>query len=258
MFQLRVWARVVIPIRKFTMSTFNSSFSTLSTLDVNGKKFRFFAIYGGELASHSDVSRLPVTIKVLLENLLRHEDGFSCSRDDIEALVASAGRGSEQEIAYYPVRVLMQDFTGVPAVVDLAAMRDALVKQGIDPQAINPLSRVDLVIDHSLSIDKFARESAFEENVAIEMQRNHERYQFLKWGQGAFDNFSVVPPGTGICHQVNLEYLAKIVWHQDNDHEVYAYPDTLVGTDSHTTMINGLGVLGWGVGGIEAGAAMLG
>ncbi|MFT4824981.1 MAG: aconitate hydratase [Halioglobus sp.] len=235
-----------------------NSFSTLSTLNVDGKEFHYFAINGGELASRPAVARLPMTIKILLENLLRHEDGFSCGRDDIEALVASCGKGSEQEIAYHPARVLMQDFTGVPAVVDLAAMRDALVKKGVDPQKINPLSRVDLVIDHSLSIDKFASENAFEENVAIEMQRNHERYQFLKWGQGAFANFSVVPPGTGICHQVNLEYLAKVVWSQDVDGKEYAYPDTLVGTDSHTTMINGLGVLGWGVGGIEAEAAMLG
>ncbi len=240
------------------MTTSHNSFDTLSTLDVNGKPFRYFALNAGELASRSDVKRLPMATKVLLENLLRHEDGFSCSRADIEAVINSAGKGSEQEIAYHPVRVLMQDFTGVPAVVDLAAMRDALVKRGVDPQRINPLSRVDLVIDHSISIDKFATDSAFEENVAIEMQRNLERYQCLKWGQGAFDNFSVVPPGTGICHQVNLEYLAKVVWHHEVDGERYAYPDTLVGTDSHTTMINGLGVLGWGVGGIEAEAAMLG
>ena len=179
-------------------------------------------------------------------------------RKDIETLAASAGHGSDQEIAYHPARVLMQDFTGVPAVVDLAAMRDALVRRGVDPQKINPLSPVDLVIDHSVSIDKFATSTAFEQNVALEMQRNHERYQFLKWGQGAFDNFRVVPPGTGICHQVNLEYLAQVVWQQPGADGVLAYPDTLVGTDSHTTMINGLGVLGWGVGGIEAEAAMLG
>lgn len=240
------------------MSTSNNSFNTLSTLEVNGKQFSYFAINGGELASYSGIARLPMVTKTLLENLLRHEDGFSCSRDDIDALVTSVGKGSEQEIAYHPSRVLMQDFTGVPAVVDLAAMRDALVKQGVDPQEINPLSRVDLVIDHSLSIDKFASDNAFEENVAIEMERNHERYQFLKWGQEAFANFSIVPPGTGICHQVNLEYLARVVWSQVVDGEHYAYPDTLVGTDSHTTMINGLGVLGWGVGGIEAEAAMLG
>ncbi|MDH3992795.1 MAG: aconitate hydratase AcnA, partial [Gammaproteobacteria bacterium] len=171
---------------------------------------------------------------------------------------ASNGRGSDQEIAYHPTRVLMQDFTGVPAVVDLAAMRDALVQHGVDPQKINPLSPVDLVIDHSVSIDKFATDSAFEQNVAMEMQRNFERYQFLKWGQGAFDDFRVVPPGTGICHQVNLEYLAQVVWQQNTDDGPVACPDTLVGTDSHTTMINGLGVLGWGVGGIEAEAAMLG
>ena len=183
---------------------------------------------------------------------------MSCTRQDIETLAGSAGGGSDQEIAYHPTRVLMQDFTGVPAVVDLAAMRDALVKRGVDPQKINPLSPVDLVIDHSVSIDKFGSSNAFEQNVAMEMQRNHERYQFLKWGQGAFDDFRVVPPGTGICHQVNLEYLAQVVWQQPTDGAPLAYPDTLVGTDSHTTMINGLGVLGWGVGGIEAEAAMLG
>ncbi|MFT5721870.1 MAG: aconitate hydratase [Motiliproteus sp.] len=244
--------------QEVTMSVSNNSFNTLSKLNVNGKSFHYYAVNGGDLSSEPAVAKLPVSIKILLENLLRHEDGLSCSRDDIKALAASAGRGSEQEIAYHPARVLMQDFTGVPAVVDLAAMRDALVKQGIDPQKINPLSKVDLVIDHSVSIDKFATPTAFSENVAIEMQRNHERYQFLKWGQGAFDNFSVVPPGTGICHQVNLEYLARAVWSETIDGEALAYPDTLVGTDSHTTMINGLGVLGWGVGGIEAEAAMLG
>ena len=182
----------------------------------------------------------------------------AAQREDIEVLAASNGRGSDQEIAYHPTRVLMQDFTGVPAIVDLAAMRHALVQRGVDPQKINPLSPVDLVIDHSVSIDKFATNSAFEQNVAMEMQRNFERYQFLKWGQGAFDDFRVVPPGTGICHQVNLEYLAQVVWEQSTDDCPIACPDTLVGTDSHTTMINGLGVLGWGVGGIEAEAAMLG
>ncbi len=235
-----------------------NSFNALSTLEVDGKTYSYFAVNGGELAAHSTVNRLPVCSKILLENLLRHEDGISCTRNDIESLAASAGHGSDQEIAYHPARVLMQDFTGVPAVVDLAAMRDALVKRGIDPQKINPLSPVDLVIDHSVSIDKFATSKAFAQNVELEMQRNHERYQFLKWGQGAFDNFRVVPPGTGICHQVNLEYLAQVVWQQPDADGVLAYPDTLVGTDSHTTMINGLGVLGWGVGGIEAEAAMLG
>ncbi|WP_019530415.1 aconitate hydratase AcnA [Dasania marina] len=240
------------------MSQSSNTFNTLNTLQVNGKSYAYYAINGGELAAKAGVSRLPISTKILLENLLRHEDGLVCSRDDIEALAASAGKGSDQEVAYHPARVLMQDFTGVPAVVDLAAMRDALVKQGLDPQKINPLSPVDLVIDHSVSIDKFATASAFDENVAIEMQRNGERYEFLKWGQGAFDNFRVVPPGTGICHQVNLEYLAKTVWSHSDGDQLFAYPDTLVGTDSHTTMINGLGVLGWGVGGIEAEAAMLG
>lgn len=236
----------------------SNSFNTLSTFEVNGNTYLYYDINGGELAGKDTVARLPVSTKILLENLLRHENGLSCTRDDIEALAASAGRGGAQEIAYHPARVLMQDFTGVPAVVDLSAMRDALLKRGVDPQLINPQLPVDLVIDHSVSIDKFASSSAFGENVAMEMLRNHERYQFLKWGQGAFDNFRVVPPGTGICHQVNLEYLARVIWHRATDEGILAYPDTLVGTDSHTTMINGLGVLGWGVGGIEAEAAMLG
>ena len=240
------------------MKTSKNSLGTLSTLQAGGKNYQYFAVNGGELQGHGTASRLPVCTKVLLENLLRHEDGISCSRQDIETLAASAGHGSDQEIAYHPARVLMQDFTGVPAVVDLAAMRDALVKRGIDPQKINPLSPVDLVIDHSVSIDKFASDNAFAQNVAMEMERNLERYQFLKWGQGAFDDFRVVPPGTGICHQVNLEYLAQVIWQHTSDEEVLTYPDTLVGTDSHTTMINSLGVLGWGVGGIEAEAAMLG
>ncbi len=235
-----------------------NSFDTESVLDVGGQRYRYFAVNGGELAARPGVARLPVSSKILLENLLRHEDGLVCSRDDIEALAASAGRGSDQEIAYHPARVLMQDFTGVPAVVDLSAMRAALAERGVDPQKINPLSPVDLVIDHSVSIDSFATGQAFAQNVAIEMERNRERYQFLKWGQGAFNNFRVVPPGTGICHQVNLEYLARAVWHDVDGDTMTAYPDTLVGTDSHTTMINGLGVLGWGVGGIEAEAAMLG
>ncbi|MBU1418040.1 MAG: aconitate hydratase AcnA [Proteobacteria bacterium] len=236
----------------------NCFFDTKSTLEVEGKQVTYYAVNGGELSSYSSIARLPISIKILLENLLRHQDDRSCSRADIEALAISAGRGSDQEIAYFPARVLMQDFTGVPAIVDLAAMRDALVKRGIDPQKINPLSRVDLVIDHSVSVDTFASKTAFAENVAIEMERNRERYQFLKWGQSAFDNFSVMPPGTGICHQINLEYLATVVLDQGVDCEFLAYPDTLVGTDSHTTMINCLGVLGWGVGGIEAEAAMLG
>jgi aconitate hydratase A / 2-methylisocitrate dehydratase len=235
-----------------------NSFNTRSTLTVGDKTYQYYAINGGDLSEHGNIARLPVCSKILLENLLRHEDGISCTREDIEELVASGGCASDQEIAYHPTRVLMQDFTGVPAVVDLAAMRNALVQRGVDPRKINPLSPVDLVIDHSVSIDKFATDSAFAQNVAMEMERNYERYQFLKWGQGAFDDFRVVPPGTGICHQVNLEYLAQVVWQQNTAQTPIACPDTLVGTDSHTTMINGLGVLGWGVGGIEAEAAMLG
>jgi aconitate hydratase len=240
------------------MKASDNSFNTLSTLQVNGKRFHYYAVNRGKLAGRESVARLPVCSKILLENLLRHEDGITCTAHDIETMAASGGSGADQEIAYHPTRVLMQDFTGVPAVVDLAAMRDALVARGVDPHKINPLSPVDLVIDHSVSIDRFASATAFKQNVELEMQRNLERYQFLKWGQGAFDNFRVVPPGTGICHQVNLEYLAQVVWQQAGDDGVVASPDTLVGTDSHTTMINGLGVLGWGVGGIEAEAAMLG
>ena len=206
-----------------------------------------------------DIQRLPKSLKVLLENLLRNEDGQTVSAEDLQAMVDWLGqRASDREIQYRPARVLMQDFTGVPAVVDLAAMRDAMARAGGDPQRINPLSPVDLVIDHSVMVDRYASSSAFHDNVELEMQRNGERYAFLRWGQHAFANFSVVPPGTGICHQVNLEYLARTVWTKSEDGATLAYPDTLVGTDSHTTMINGLGVLGWGVGGIEAEAAMLG
>jgi len=196
--------------------------------------------------------------QILLENLLRHQKDKNDHSEDIQALAACRGCGSATEIAYHPARVLMQDFTGVPAIVDLAAMRYALVQEGVDPQKINPISKVDLVIDHSVNVDEFSTKSAYEQNVAIEMSRNKERYEFLKWGQAAFKNFSLVPPGTGICHQVNLEYLAKVVCSEISDNECLIYPDTLVGTDSHTTMINGLGVLGWGVGGIEAEAVMLG
>ncbi|MFY1050730.1 aconitate hydratase AcnA [Ectopseudomonas khazarica] len=206
-----------------------------------------------------DIQRLPKSLKVLLENLLRNEDGQTVSAEDLQAMVDWLDqRASDREIQYRPARVLMQDFTGVPAVVDLAAMRDAMARAGGDPQRINPLSPVDLVIDHSVMVDRYASSSAFHDNVELEMQRNGERYAFLRWGQHAFANFSVVPPGTGICHQVNLEYLARTVWTKSEDGATLAYPDTLVGTDSHTTMINGLGVLGWGVGGIEAEAAMLG
>ncbi|EKM95894.1 aconitate hydratase 1 [Stutzerimonas degradans] len=228
------------------------------SLEAAGKTYHYFSLPAAA-ATLGEIDRLPVSLKVLLENLLRWEDGVTVRREDFVALAQWLNtRSSEQEIQYRPARVLMQDFTGVPAVVDLAAMRDAVARAGGDPQRINPLSPVDLVIDHSVMVDRFGNDQAFAQNVAIEMQRNGERYEFLRWGQQAFDNFRVVPPGTGICHQVNLEYLGQVVWTRDEDGDTYAYPDTLVGTDSHTTMINGLGVLGWGVGGIEAEAAMLG
>ncbi|WP_312958106.1 aconitate hydratase AcnA [Stutzerimonas nitrititolerans] len=228
------------------------------SLEVNGKAYDYYSL--PEAAKQlGDISRLPTSLKVLLENLLRWEDNLTVHAEDFAALAAwLQSRSSDREIQYRPARVLMQDFTGVPAVVDLTAMRDAVSKAGGDPQRINPLSPVDLVIDHSVMVDRFGSEQAFEQNVAMEMKRNGERYEFLRWGQQAFDNFRVVPPGTGICHQVNLEYLGQVVWTRDEDGRTIAYPDTLVGTDSHTTMINGLGVLGWGVGGIEAEAAMLG
>lgn len=234
------------------------SLRTLKTLQIDSKTYHYFSL--PEAAkSLGDLDKLPMSLKVLLENLLRWEDNKTVTGADLKAIAAwLKERQSDREIQYRPARVLMQDFTGVPAVVDLAAMRAAVAKAGGDPQRINPLSPVDLVIDHSVMVDKFGNADAFEQNVDIEMQRNGERYAFLRWGQSAFDNFSVVPPGTGICHQVNLEYLGRTVWTKDEDGRTYAFPDTLVGTDSHTTMINGLGVLGWGVGGIEAEAAMLG
>ncbi|WP_219060540.1 aconitate hydratase AcnA [Pseudomonas sp. UMAB-08] len=234
------------------------SLKSLKTLEIDTKTYHYFSL--PEAAkSLGDLSKLPMSLKVLLENLLRWEDNKTVTGDDLKAMAAwLTERRSDREIQYRPARVLMQDFTGVPAVVDLAAMRAAVAKAGGDPQRINPLSPVDLVIDHSVMVDKFGDASAFGQNVDIEMQRNGERYAFLRWGQNAFDNFSVVPPGTGICHQVNLEYLGRTVWTKDEDGRTYAFPDTLVGTDSHTTMINGLGILGWGVGGIEAEAAMLG
>ncbi|KMM84038.1 aconitase [Pseudomonas taetrolens] len=234
------------------------SLNTLSTLKVDDKTYHYFSL--PEAAKTlGDLSKLPMSLKVLLENLLRWQDNKTVTEPDLKALAAwLKDRRSDREIQYRPARVLMQDFTGVPAVVDLAAMRAAMAKAGGDPQRINPLSPVDLVIDHSVMVDAFASPTAFEQNVDIEMERNGERYAFLRWGQNAFDNFSVVPPGTGICHQVNLEYLGRTVWTKDEDGRTYAFPDTLVGTDSHTTMINGLGILGWGVGGIEAEAAMLG
>lgn len=234
------------------------SLKTLKSLPVADRTYAYFSLTEAT-KSLGDLQRLPMSLKVLLENLLRWEDGKTVTQADLRALADwLKERRSDREIQYRPARVLMQDFTGVPAVVDLAAMRAAMAKAGGDPQRINPLSPVDLVIDHSVMVDRYASQEAFAENVDIEMQRNGERYAFLRWGQNAFDNFSVVPPGTGICHQVNLEYLGRTVWTREEDGRTYAFPDTLVGTDSHTTMINGLGVLGWGVGGIEAEAAMLG
>ncbi|MEL7397525.1 MAG: aconitate hydratase AcnA, partial [Pseudomonadota bacterium] len=231
------------------------------TLTVGEKLVAFYSIKAAEDAGLGDFSRVPASLRVVLENMLRFEDGKTVSPDDIRAFsdwAANGGRAN-RELAYRPARVLMQDFTGVPAVVDLAAMRDGIVELGGDAQQINPLNPVDLVIDHSVMIDEFGNPRAFQMNVDREYERNMERYQFLKWGQSAFNNFRVVPPGTGICHQVNLEYLAQTVWTDtDQNGELVAYPDTLVGTDSHTTMVNGAAVLGWGVGGIEAEAAMLG
>ncbi len=234
---------------------------TRKSLSVGSSTVHYYSIAAAEAAGLGDFSRLPAALRVVLENMLRFEDGKTVSTDDIKAFSEWAEKGGQnpREIAYRPARVLMQDFTGVPAVVDLAAMRDGIVALGGDAQQINPLNPVDLVIDHSVMIDEFGNPRAFQMNVDREYERNMERYQFLKWGQGAFNNFRVVPPGTGICHQVNLEYLAQTVWTDaDQNGEQVAYPDTLVGTDSHTTMVNGAAVLGWGVGGIEAEAAMLG
>ncbi len=239
----------------------HDSSKTRKTLTVGSESVAYYSIAAAEAAGLGDFSRLPAALKVVLENMLRFEDGKTVSVDDIRAFSEWADKGGQnpREIAYRPARVLMQDFTGVPAVVDLAAMRDGIVALGGDAQMINPLNPVDLVIDHSVMIDEFGNARAFQMNVDREYERNMERYTFLKWGQKAFNNFRVVPPGTGICHQVNLEYLAQTVWTDtDQNGETVAYPDTLVGTDSHTTMVNGLAVLGWGVGGIEAEAAMLG
>jgi aconitate hydratase len=232
--------------------------NTRRTLNVGDIQYDYFSLKAVE-NSIGDISRLPYTLKVLLENLLRFEDGESVTTGDIQAIADwQKEQRSSSEIAYRPARVLMQDFTGVPAVVDLAAMRSAMAELGGDPELINPLAQCDLVIDHSVMVDKFGTEYAFKQNVDLEMERNAERYEFLKWGQNSLDNFNAVPPGTGICHQVNLEYIADTVWTSKENGRTVAYPDTCVGTDSHTTMINGLAVLGWGVGGIEAEAAMLG
>src|SRR5262252_904736 len=237
------------------MNTFNSQ----STLRVGNTEFEFFSLEKAEKAGAGAVSSLPLSLKVMLENLLRFEDGSTVMADDIRALAGEASaKHSAKEIAFRPARVLMQDFTGVPAIVDLATMRDVIKQMGGDPKRINPLQQVDLVIDHSVQVDQYGSPAAFAFNADRELERNRERYIFLKWGQKAFRNCRVVPPDVGICHQVNLEYIAKTVIVEHNNGRPRAYPDTLVGTDSHTTMINGLGVVGWGVGGIEAEGAMLG
>ena len=246
------------------MSTSLDTFKSRRTLTAGGKSYAYFSLTAAEKNGLKGISKLPYSLKVLLENLLRYEDGKTVKAADIKAVAGWLVRkSSDREIAFRPARVLMQDLTGVPAVVDLAAMRDAMKKLGGDPEKINPLAEVDLVIDHSVMVDNFGASDSFKKNVAVEYERNMERYAFLRWGQQAFANFRVVPPGTGICHQVNLEYLSQTVWTRKGKDSkgktvTYAFPDTLVGTDSHTTMVNGLSVLGWGVGGIEAEAAMLG
>ena len=236
-----------------------NSFNCLKKISVNGKDYFFYSLKEAEKNGLEGINKLPKSIKVLLENLLRYEDNVTVNKEQILAIKEWLNsKKSKTEIAYRPARVLLQDYTGIPAVADLAAMRDTVKEKNKDPNTINPLSSVDLVIDHSVQVDKFATKNSLKENVDIEFDRNFERYSFLKWGQQAFDNFRIVPPGTGICHQVNLEYLSKVVWKEKFDDKEYLFPDTLVGTDSHTTMVNGLSVLGWGVGGIEAEAGMLG
>ncbi len=236
-----------------------NSYNSLSEIKINSKNYKYYSLSKAESNGLKGISKLPKSLKVLLENLLRYEDDLSVTKNQIDALRDwLKSKKSTTEIAYRPARVLLQDYTGIPAVADLAAMREAVKKKNIDPNSINPLSTVDLVIDHSVQVDQSSKADSFENNVNIEFKRNAERYSFLKWGQDAFNNFRIVPPGTGICHQVNLEYLSKVVWCEKFKDEDYLFPDTLVGTDSHTTMVNGLSVLGWGVGGIEAEAGMLG
>ncbi len=236
-----------------------NSYKSLTSIEINQNQYNFYSLKLAEQNGLKGIEKLPKSLKVLLENLLRYEDGKTVTKDQILALQKwLKDKKSDTEIAYRPARVLLQDYTGIPAVADLAAMREAVKEKNKDPQIINPLSSVDLVIDHSVQVDKFSTPDSLKRNVEIEFQRNAERYSFLKWGQQAFDNFRIVPPGTGICHQVNLEYLSKVVWKEKFNNENYIFPDTLVGTDSHTTMVNGLSVLGWGVGGIEAEAGMLG
>ncbi|MDA7583158.1 aconitate hydratase AcnA [Candidatus Pelagibacter sp.] len=236
-----------------------NSYNSLKSININNSEYKYYSLSEAEKNGLDGISKLPKSLKVLLENLLRYEDDLSVTKNQIEAIKEwLKTKKSSTEIAYRPARVLLQDYTGIPAVADLAAMREAVKKKNKDPNTINPLSAVDLVIDHSVQVDKSANKDSFEKNVDIEFKRNGERYSFLKWGQQAFNNFRIVPPGTGICHQVNLEYLSKVVWSEKFKDEDYLFPDTLVGTDSHTTMVNGLSVLGWGVGGIEAEAGMLG
>ncbi|MFL2893363.1 MAG: aconitate hydratase AcnA, partial [Candidatus Pelagibacter sp.] len=236
-----------------------NSYKSLSSLEVDGINYKYYSLSEAEKNGLSGITNLPKSLKVLLENLLRYEDDLTVTKNQIQALKDwLKNKKSNTEIAYRPARVLLQDYTGIPAVADLAAMREAVKEKNKDPNTINPLSSVDLVIDHSVQVDQSAKSNSFEKNVDIEFKRNGERYSFLKWGQQAFNNFRIVPPGTGICHQVNLEYLSKVVWQEKYKNENYLFPDTLVGTDSHTTMVNGLSVLGWGVGGIEAEAGMLG
>ena len=236
-----------------------NSYKSLKSISIDGKNYKYYSLAEAEKNGLEGISKLPKSLKVLLENLLRYEDDLSVNKDQIDAIkLWLKDKKSNTEIAYRPARVLLQDYTGIPAVADLAAMREAVKEKNRDPNSINPLSAVDLVIDHSVQVDKSAKSDSFEKNVDIEFERNGERYSFLKWGQQAFNNFRIVPPGTGICHQVNLEYLSKVVWSEKFNEEDYLFPDTLVGTDSHTTMVNGLSVLGWGVGGIEAEAGMLG
>ena len=235
------------------------TYKTFSKIEINGKKYVYFDL--NKLSDHFNINlqKIPSCLKILLENLLRYEDGISVTSEMIKNFCNNLNdKNQSLEIAFYPTRVLMQDFTGVPAIADLAAMREALKRKNIDPNLINPLLRVDLVIDHSVMVDSFGSSKAYAKNIEKEFKRNKERYEFLKWGQNSFDNFYLVPPGAGICHQVNLESIAKTVWIKKTDNGNYLFPDSVVGTDSHTTMINALSVLGWGVGGIEAEAVMLG
>jgi aconitate hydratase len=236
-----------------------NTFGAKSALTAGNAKYEYYSLEQAEKSGAGSLANLPFSLKVMLENLLRFEDGLTVTTDDIRAVATSiTANAPEKEIAFRPARVLMQDFTGVPAVVDLATMRDVIRKMGGDPKKINPLQQVDLVIDHSVQVDQFGTPEAFGFNADLELERNRERYIFLKWGQKAFQNFRAVPPDVGIVHQVNIEYIAQVVYVENANGVVRAYPDTVVGTDSHTTMVNGLGVVGWGVGGIEAESAMLG